>query len=76
MATYRAGGAARRERPPLASTEGACRRTDAGAGKIALGVTLGPVPVRVDYYVKQGLLQLVDIAVEAGWAHVRACEVL
>lgn len=36
----------------------------------------GPVPARVDAPVKEGLLKLVDEAVERGWPHVRACQLL
>lgn len=36
----------------------------------------GPLPARLDGDVKERLLKLVDDAVTAGWAHVRACEVL
>lgn len=36
----------------------------------------GAVLGRVDGDVKNGLLKLVDDAVEAGWAHARACGVL
>jgi putative transposase len=41
-----------------------------------LGLTAGPVPVRVDGDVKAGLLGLVDHAVAHGWSPRRACAVL
>ena len=41
-----------------------------------MGLTLAEVPPRVDGEVKQGLLQLVDDAVSAGWPHARACRTL
>ncbi len=41
-----------------------------------MGLTAGPVPTRVDTAVKAGLLDLVDHAVERGWSHRRACQVL
>ena len=41
-----------------------------------MGLTLAEVPSRVDGEVKQGLLQLVDDAVSAGWPHARACRTL
>jgi putative transposase len=41
-----------------------------------LGLTVGPVPTRVDADVKAGLLDLVDHATEHGWSTRRAAEVL
>lgn len=41
-----------------------------------MGLTAGPVPGRVDAGTKQGLLDLVDHAVEAGWSARRACRLL
>jgi putative transposase len=41
-----------------------------------LGLTAGPVPMRVDAGTKHGLLGLVDHAIERGWSARRACEVL
>jgi hypothetical protein len=38
-----------------------------------LGLTVGPVPARVDADVKAGLLDLIDHAVEHGWPTRRAC---
>jgi putative transposase len=40
--------------------------------EIALGLTAGLVPPRVDGDVKAGLLDLVDHAVERGWSARRA----
>jgi transposase InsO family protein len=37
---------------------------------------MGPVPLRVNARVKAGLLDLLDEAVERGWAAARACSVL
>src|SRR5690606_13659020 len=72
----RVGRCARGDR--AASRDG--DRTGGGAasvsGKIALGLTTGPVPVRVDAHVKAGLLDLVDHALEAGWSRRRACRLL
>jgi hypothetical protein len=44
-------------------------------GKTALGLC-GPVPARLSGETKLELLGLVEEAVAAGWAHVRACQVL
>lgn len=41
-----------------------------------MGLTSGPVPVRVDAEVKAGLLDLVDHAIARGWSACRACGVL
>ncbi len=41
-----------------------------------LGLTAGPVPLRVDVPVKAGLLDLIDHALEAGWSTRRACVLL
>lgn len=41
-----------------------------------MGLTAGPVPVRVDASVKAGLLDLVDHAVARGWSRRRACRLL
>jgi len=41
-----------------------------------LGLTLARVGPRVSGSVKQGLLELIDEAVEAGWPQARACRVL
>jgi hypothetical protein len=41
-----------------------------------LGLTAGPVPARVDGHVKAGLLDLVDVAGEAGWPTARAAALL
>jgi putative transposase len=41
-----------------------------------LGLTAGPVPLRVDAHVKAGLLELLDHAAECGWSARRACAVL
>ncbi|HMA46076.1 MAG TPA: DDE-type integrase/transposase/recombinase [Frankiaceae bacterium] len=37
-----------------------------------MGLTAGPVPARVDATVKAGLLDLLDVAVDAGWSTRRA----
>ena len=42
-------------------------------GKIALGLTAGPVPPRVDAIVKAGVLDLIDHAVDHGWSARAAC---
>ena len=44
-------------------------------GKATLGL-FGPVPRRVSAETKLELMGLVDGAVAAGWAHIRACRVL
>lgn len=41
-----------------------------------MGLTVGPVPARVDADVKAGLLDLLDHAVEHGWSTRRAAAVL
>lgn len=41
-----------------------------------MGLTVGPVPARVDAFVKAGLLDLVDHATEHGWSTRRAAAVL
>lgn len=41
-----------------------------------MGLTVGPVPPRVDAIVKAGLLELVDHAVEHGWSARQACSLL
>lgn len=41
-----------------------------------MGLTAGPVPVRVDAHVKAGLLDLIDHAAEHGWTRRRACQLL
>ena len=41
-----------------------------------MGLTAGPVPPRVQAGVKQGLLELVDHAEDAGWSRARACRLL
>lgn len=41
-----------------------------------MGLSPGAVPARVGSEVKERLLKLVDDAVDAGWAHTRACELL
>ena len=41
-----------------------------------MGLTAGPVPVRVDADVKAGLLGLIDHAVEHGWTRRSACRLL
>jgi putative transposase len=38
-----------------------------------LGLSAGPVPTRVDAYVKAGLLDLLEFAVGRGWSTRRAC---
>jgi hypothetical protein len=55
---------------------GAGGRVGPGGGNSALGLSPGAVLGRVDGDVKNGLLKLVDDAVEAGWARARACGVL
>ncbi len=41
-----------------------------------MGLTIGPVPVRVDASVKAGICDLVDHAVANGWSARAACRVL
>ena len=41
-----------------------------------MGLTVGPVPTRVDARVKAGLLDLVAHAVAQGWSTRRACHLL
>ena len=41
-----------------------------------MGLSIGPVPFRVDAEVKAGLLALVDHAVGEGWSQRRVCRVL
>jgi transposase InsO family protein len=41
-----------------------------------LGLSTGPVPARLVGELKEGLLKLIDDAVDQGWAHQRACGVL
>lgn len=41
-----------------------------------MGLTVGPVPARVDACVKAGICDLVDHAVERGWSARSACQVL
>ena len=44
--------------------------------EIALGLTAGPVPPRVDATVKAGVLDLIDHAVDHGWSARAACEAI
>ena len=41
-----------------------------------MGLSVGPVPVRVDAVIKEGLLGLIDDAVGGGWSQRAACGVL
>lgn len=41
-----------------------------------MGLTAGPVPVRVDANVKAGLLALIDHALDSGWSRRRTCRLL
>lgn len=41
-----------------------------------MGLNLARVPLRVPGEVKEGLLRLVDVAIEAGWPHTRAATLL
>ena len=78
VALARAGGVGGRaggERSALGGAEGAGGRAELAPGKATLGL-FGPVPRRVSAGTKLELMGLVDGAVAAGWAHVRACRVL
>src|SRR5450759_3711286 len=78
----RAGRGSRRRRPrwrrPERRWSGCGHRHRAGGGaalapgKSALGLTVGPVPPRVDASVKAGLCDLIEEAVNAGWSTGRA----
>jgi hypothetical protein len=77
-AVARAGGAGGRfggKRSALGGAQGAGSGADLAPGKATLGL-FGPVPRRVGAETKLELMGLVDGAVAAGWAHVRACRVL
>jgi transposase InsO family protein len=41
-----------------------------------LGLNLARVPLRCSGEVKEGLIKLIDQAVDSGWSHTRACRVL
>src|SRR5664279_3731677 len=62
-------------KPGRIGDQGAGGRAELAPGKATLGL-FGPVPRRVSAGSKLELMGLVDGAVAAGWAHVRACRVL
>ena len=67
------GGGPRGGRAAACGAGQAGRGVVSARGKIALGLTAGPVPPRVDASVKAGMLDLIDHACEHGWPVRAAC---
>lgn len=70
----RVGGGAGGGRAAARHGDRAGGRATPARGKTALGLTAGPVPVRVDACVKAGLLDLIEQTVERDWSARRACD--